>query len=87
MLFRSQREYARREVEYLFGPEPKEGWSLADRLRKLGWLMPGLALLFTLFGKGVVLDGRPGWEYARQRFVAEKLISKEIKRRRGLGLG
>ena len=78
----NQREYARREVEYLFGPEPKEGWSLADRLRKLGWLMPGLALLFTLFGKGVVLDGRPGWEYARQRFIAEKCISEEIRRRR-----
>jgi hypothetical protein len=38
--------------------------------------------LFTLFVKGVVLDGKPGWEYGRQRFVAEKLIAKEIKSRR-----
>ena len=81
----NQREYARREVDFLFGPEPKEGWSLADRLRRLGWLMPILAPIYTLFVKGVVFDGKPGWEYGRQRYVAEKLIAEEIKRRRGLG--
>ena len=77
----NQREYARREVDFLFGPEPKEGWSVADRLRRWGWLMPIVAPLFTLFVKGVVLDGKPGWEYGRQRYVAEKLIAEEIKRR------
>ena len=77
----NQREYARREVEFLFGPKPSEGWSLADRLRRLGWLMPVIAPLFALFVKGVVLDGRAGIEYARQRWIAEKLISEEIRRR------
>ncbi|NBS55238.1 hypothetical protein EBT23_06760 [bacterium] len=81
----NQREYARREADFLFGPEPKEGWSLADRLRRLGWLMPILVPIYTLFGKGVILDGGAGREYVRQRFVAEKLIAKEIERRRGLG--
>ena len=81
----NQREYARREVDFLFGPEPKEGWSVTDRLRRLGWLMPILVPIYTLFVKGVVLDGRAGREYVRQRFVAEKLIAKEIKSRRGLG--
>jgi hypothetical protein len=78
----NQREYARREVDFLFGPEPKEGWSLADRLRRLGWLMPILVPIYTLFGKGVVLDGKAGMEYVRQRYVAEKFIAKEIKSRR-----
>ena len=78
----NQREYARREVDFLFGPEPKEGWSVADRLRRLGWLMPILVPIYTLFGKGVILDGEAGREYVRQRFVAEKLIAKEIERRR-----
>ena len=77
----NQREYARREVDFLFGAEPKEGWSVADRLRRLGWLMPIVAPLFTLFVKGVVLDGRAGMEYARQRWMAEKFIAEEIKRR------
>ena len=77
----NQREYARREVDFLFGPEPKEGWSVADRLRSRGWLMPILAPLFTLFVKGVVLDGEAGREYVRQRFIAEKFISEEIRRR------
>jgi hypothetical protein len=78
----NQWEYARREVDFLFGAEPKEGWSVADRLRRLGWLMPILAPIYTLFGKGVILDGEAGMEYVRQRFVAEKLIAKEIESRR-----
>jgi glycosyltransferase involved in cell wall biosynthesis len=79
----NQREYARREVDFLFGPEPKEGWSVADRLRRWGWLMPILVPIYTLFVKGVVLDGKEGREYVRQRFIAEKFISEEIRRRRG----
>ncbi len=78
----NQREYARREVDYLFGPEPKEGWSVTDRLRRWGWLMPILAPIYTLLGKGVILDGKAGREYVRQRFVAEKLIAEEIRRRK-----
>ena len=77
----NQREYARREVDFLFGVEPKEGWSVADRLRRWGWLMPILVPIYTLFVKGVVLDGGAGIEYVRQRFVAEKFISEEIRRR------
>jgi hypothetical protein len=38
--------------------------------------------MFALFVKGVILDGRAGREYARQRFIAEKLISEEIRRRK-----
>ena len=78
----NQREYARREVEFLFGPRPSEGWSLADRLRMLGWLMPIVAPLFALLGKGVILDGKAGMEYARQRYIAEKLIAEEMGRRK-----
>jgi hypothetical protein len=78
----NQREYARREVDFLFGPEPKEGWSVADRLRRCGWLMPIVVPIYTLFGKGVVLDGKAGMEYTRQRWMAEKLIANEIKSRR-----
>ena len=69
-------------MDFLFGSEPKEGWSVADRLRRWGWLMPMVAPLFALLGKGVILDGKAGMEYARQRFIAEKFIAEEIKRRR-----
>ena len=45
--------------------------------------MPILAPIYTLFVKGVVLDGKAGREDVRQRFVAEKFISQEMRRRRG----
>jgi hypothetical protein len=43
--------------------------------------MPIIAPMFALFVKGVILDGKAGREYARQRFLAEKFIAEEIRRR------
>jgi len=34
----------------------------------------------VLLGKGLLLDGRAGVEYVRQRWVAERLISRELFR-------
>jgi hypothetical protein len=35
-------------------------------------------LFYTLFVKGCILDGWPGWYYALQRLCAEILIALEI---------
>jgi glycosyltransferase involved in cell wall biosynthesis len=77
----NQKAYAEREAEYLSGPEPKEGWSVADRLRRLGWVMPIFVPFYTLLVKGVVLDGGAGWEYVRQRTYAEWMMAKEVRKR------
>ena len=53
-------------------------WS--GRIRKLRWLAPALVPPFVLLGKGLLLDGRAGVEYVRQRWVAERLISRELFR-------
>ncbi|NBQ56473.1 MAG: glycosyltransferase family 2 protein [Verrucomicrobia bacterium] len=77
----NQTAYAAREAKYLNGPEPKEGWSVADRLRRIGWVMPILVPFYTLLVKGVVLDGSAGWEYVRQRTYAEWMMAKEVRKR------
>jgi len=77
----NQRAYAIREAEYLAGPEPREGWGLTDRFRRVGWVMPVLVPIYTLLMKGLILDGRAGWEYVRQRTYAEWVMAKEVRKR------
>ncbi len=48
---------------------------LIDRLRRLCWVAPLLNLGVCLFLKGAAFEGRAGWYYASQRFVAEIMIS------------
>jgi hypothetical protein len=37
-------------------------------------LAPPLVFFYTLFAKGLLLDGWPGWFYAYQRTLVELLI-------------
>src|SRR5580700_8623911 len=75
--FDSQRRYARIEAGHLI-ETPTAQLTRSDRIRRLGWLAPIGVLFFTLFIKGCILDGWPGWYYALQRLCAETLIALEI---------
>jgi hypothetical protein len=48
----------------------------------MGWPAPLGILFYTLFAKGCLLDGWPGWYYGLQRLAAETLIAIEINDRR-----
>jgi hypothetical protein len=68
----NQREYARLESEKLTGADDV---GLTDRLRQTDVLGPLLTPLYCLFGKGLILDGWPGWYYTLQRTYAELLLA------------
>lgn len=81
--FDSQLKYARLEAEKLASdPRPT---CLPDRLRKMIWPAAPAAFLYTLFIKGVILDGWPGWFYALQRTYAELVLSLFLLEKRFLG--
>lgn len=79
--FDSQRRYAAEEARYLVDA-PVEKLKLSDRVRRFGWLAPFGILVYTLFVKGCIVDGWPGWFYALQRLIAESMIAVEIVERR-----
>lgn len=85
----AQSRYTDLEVEKLRASKPGE-LRMQDRLRNLIFIAPPLVLLYTLFARGVIFDGRPGLHYALQRTVAElilslKLIEAKLARRSGNG--
>jgi len=75
--FDSQRRYAQAEARYLVATPPGKLRRLG-RIRRLGWAAPFAVLFYTLFVKGCILDGWPGWYYALQRLCAEILITLEL---------
>jgi glycosyltransferase involved in cell wall biosynthesis len=79
--FTSQQLYARREAEYLLNSDRTE-LGRADRIRLAAWPAPFAVLVYTLFVKGCLLDGWPGWFYALERLLAETLLALEIIERR-----
>lgn len=66
----NQRLYARQEAERL---RQSGARSTQDRARLLR-VAPPLVLIYTLFGKGLLLEGWRGWWYALQRTIAESLL-------------
>jgi glycosyltransferase involved in cell wall biosynthesis len=77
----SQQRYARDEAQYLLD-RPPATLRRTDRIRLMGWPAPIGIFLYTLFAKGCLFDGWPGWYYALQRTTAELLIALEIVDRR-----
>jgi Glycosyltransferases involved in cell wall biogenesis len=70
----SQKKYAQQEIQKLTA----SSWhdlSWPDRLRRLG-IAPFVVLPYTLFIKGLILNGSTGFEYSRQRFIAELELQK-----------
>ncbi|MBV9926096.1 MAG: glycosyltransferase family 2 protein [Acidobacteria bacterium] len=70
----AQARYMRLEAGELTGAEAGSlGWS--DRLRQMRFVAPFVMLLYCLFVKRAILDGRVGLFYAFQRTVAEFILS------------
>ncbi len=78
--FDSQIKYAHLEAEKLF--KESVPTNLPDRLRKMIWPAAPAAFVYTLFVKGVILDGWQGWFYVLQRTYAELLLSLILLERR-----
>lgn len=77
----SQQRYARDEADHLLANHAGM-LRRPDYIRRMAWPAPPLVFLYTLFVKGCLLDGWPGWFYALQRTLAESLIAIEIVDRR-----
>jgi len=75
--FGEQLKYSAKEARWLSAAAPTE-LNRADRIRKSILLAPPLVLAYSLFIKGLILDGWPGWFYAGQRMLAELLLSLRL---------
>lgn len=74
---RSQDIYLASEARHLIST-PNERLNGQDRLRKRIYFAPLVMFLYLLFGRGLILDGWPGWYYVFQRTVAEMLLSLHL---------
>lgn len=72
--FQSQSQYAHLEAQKLLASPDSELRS-TDKIRRFRVVAPFLNLFVTLFVRGCILDGPPGWFYSIQRFMAELMIS------------
>ncbi len=73
----SQQKYAALEVTKLLNT-PEDQLRRVDRIRKRIIFAPFLVFVYTLFWKGLILDGWPGWYYVLQRTYAELLLSLHL---------
>lgn len=73
----SQFKYAELEATHLLR-SPAKTLNRADRIRKAAILAPGLVFFYTLFIRGLVLDGLAGWYYVIQRTTTECMIALRI---------
>jgi len=70
----SQKKYAKIEAKHLLA-QPSEKLNPPDRLRRKIFFAAPAMFFYLLFGRGLILDGWPGWVYVCQRTVAELLLS------------
>lgn len=73
----AQDRYAFLEVRKL-QTTPDHELSLGDRLRKSKVIAPFIVFFYCLIFHRGILDGRAGWYYAFQRFLAEILLSLHL---------
>lgn len=73
----SQRKYAELEADKL-SSMTREEMDWKDRIRT--WMIPAtfLTLVYCLFYKRLILDGRAGWYYTFQRVIAEMLLAVKL---------
>jgi glycosyltransferase involved in cell wall biosynthesis len=74
-----QRNYMRQEAAKLRAAR-WDALPMQGRIRKLRVIAPLATLFYTLIVKRAVLDGRAGWRYAFERFLAEGILSVELFR-------
>lgn len=77
----SQQRYAALEADYLLS-KPEGSLRCIDKIRRSGTLAPLFVFFYTLFWKGCIVDGWPGWFYVLQRTLAEMMIALEVVERR-----
>jgi glycosyltransferase involved in cell wall biosynthesis len=76
----AQRRYCRLEADKLLRtPWRALGWP--DRVRRLVVVAPAAVLLYCLIGRGGILQGLAGWQYALQRAWSEAVLSQEMLKR------
>ena len=75
--FAEQIRYSAKEAKHLVETALAE-LNRADRIRRKIILAPALIFFYTLIGKGLILDGWPGWFYVFQRTLAELLLSLRL---------
>jgi hypothetical protein len=80
----AQDRYAAMEIDKLTKSHAQQ-LTLQDRIRRHILFAPALVLVYTLFGKGLILNGWVGWYYAFQRTVVELLISLRLLEARLVG--
>lgn len=73
----SQDAYFKIEARHLRAT-PNERLNRQDRLRKKIVFAPWIIFLYLLFGRGLILDGWPGWYYVCQRTIAEMILSLRL---------
>ncbi len=73
----SQDRYAILEARHLLA-KPLNELNFQDRLRRRIFFAAPVIFLYLLFGRGLILDGWPGWFYVAQRCVAELLLSMRL---------
>jgi glycosyltransferase involved in cell wall biosynthesis len=73
----SQVRYMSRELPYLEQSRGIKAW-----LRKHPPLMPVTIFLYTLFGRGLIFNGRAGMFYALQRLLAETVLALMVIEKR-----
>jgi glycosyltransferase involved in cell wall biosynthesis len=73
----AQDRYAQLEVQKLLA-RPISELRLQDRLRRRLVFAPAVVFFYTLFFKGLILDGWPGWFYVLQRTYTELLLSLRL---------
>ncbi|MCI0745608.1 MAG: glycosyltransferase family 2 protein [Verrucomicrobia subdivision 3 bacterium] len=75
--FWAQDRYAALEAKHLL-ETPLHQLDARDRIRRYIFVAPALVFFYTLLGKGLILDGWPGWYYVFQRTVAETILSLRL---------
>lgn len=70
----SQNKYSKIEAKHLLA-QPLEKLSAPDRLRRKVFFAAPVMFFYLIFGRGLILDGWPGWIYVCQRTIAEMLLS------------
>lgn len=75
--FNSQARYTELEAQKLLSTDPAD-LALADRLRRWGFVVPPMMLLYCLLVRGGIFDGWAGFYYAFQRTVAELMLSLHL---------
>jgi hypothetical protein len=73
----SQDRYSKIEARYLLS-QSADKLNVQDRLRRKIFFAPPVMFLYLLFGRGLILDGWPGWFYVCQRTIAELLLSMRL---------